>query len=511
MLWALTGSTRLLLPKGLWSLLSWEQQRTLLVHELAHVRRRDHWVRVIEMLATALYWWHPVTWWARYELREAEEACCDAWVTSTLPMAQKSYATALLATVDFLAGVRRPLPLAASGVGQVRHLQRRLTMIMNGTTPRSLSRYGCLGVLGLSLALMPVLPTFAQAPPQDRPPDPPDRRARQDRPPDPDRRGRQDQPSERGESRRDPAPAGFTGRVAGFPADQSARDQIEKLEAMLQVKRAEIRKAEVAVKGAEQMLSTSSRAGGAVSEQERNAQRLQLEGAQADLEIKRAEARVVEIEIAQARRRGERFMGLVPAPAGATPAAPGTPPAAPSPPRAGFGGFARTPTPGAPGAGSGAPMGGGLGGTPQPGGPGAGAPGGQGPAFPPPGGSGAPGAGGRSGSGGFGGFGGGSGGAFGGGASRDVERRLDELEKKLNRLLEEMERMRPEQPRLRGRGEGAGREQPPAEGGRGPTRRGDGGGGRERDDEARPPNTPRPPQGYPPARPGGREEGDLPK
>src|SRR5262249_55524208 len=68
MLWALASAPRLLLPTGLWDRLSDEQRDTLLLHELAHWRRGDHWVRRLELLALGLYWWHPVAWWARREL-----------------------------------------------------------------------------------------------------------------------------------------------------------------------------------------------------------------------------------------------------------------------------------------------------------------------------------------------------------------------------------------------------------------------------------------------------------
>src|SRR5262249_20630737 len=44
LLWALGRAPRLLLPAGLWERLSPEQRETLLAHELAHLRRRDHWV-----------------------------------------------------------------------------------------------------------------------------------------------------------------------------------------------------------------------------------------------------------------------------------------------------------------------------------------------------------------------------------------------------------------------------------------------------------------------------------
>ncbi len=170
MLWAVGGSPRLLLPADLPGLLSDEQLDTLLVHELAHLRRRDHWVRALEFVVMGLYWWHPVVWYARRELREAEEQCCDAWVVSTLPAAGRTYASALMDTLDFLATAPAAVPPLASGLGQVSDLKRRLTMIMRGTTPRALSWPGCLAVFALGAFFLPLLPALqAQAPSKEDP------------------------------------------------------------------------------------------------------------------------------------------------------------------------------------------------------------------------------------------------------------------------------------------------------------------------------------------------------
>jgi beta-lactamase regulating signal transducer with metallopeptidase domain len=168
MLWAAGGPPRLLVPADLLAVLSDEQLDTLLVHELAHLRRRDHWVRILEFVVMGLYWWHPVVWCARRELREAEEQCCDAWVVSTLPGAGRTYASALLDTLDFLSTAPAVVPPLASGLGQIVDLKRRLTMIMRGTTPRSLTWPGCLGVVALGLTFLPMVPALSgQAPSQE--------------------------------------------------------------------------------------------------------------------------------------------------------------------------------------------------------------------------------------------------------------------------------------------------------------------------------------------------------
>ena len=108
----------MLLPAALWQRLNEKQRDSLLLHELAHLRRRDHWVRALELVVLGLYWWCPLAWWAQRELREAEEECCDAWVMWLLPQAGRAYATALVETLDFLAQARPALPPAATGVGQ---------------------------------------------------------------------------------------------------------------------------------------------------------------------------------------------------------------------------------------------------------------------------------------------------------------------------------------------------------------------------------------------------------
>jgi bla regulator protein blaR1 len=162
LVWSLGWRPRLIIPVDLWKGLDDHQRATLLIHELAHLRRGDHHLRFFELIVTALYWWHPVLWWARHSLRDVEEQCCDAWVVWAYPDAAKAYAETLLETLDFLNYSEPSEPLLASGFGKVHHLRKRLTMIMNGTTPRLLGMWGTLGSLGLAAVLLPVNATWAQ-------------------------------------------------------------------------------------------------------------------------------------------------------------------------------------------------------------------------------------------------------------------------------------------------------------------------------------------------------------
>jgi WD40 repeat protein/beta-lactamase regulating signal transducer with metallopeptidase domain len=161
MVWGALGRVRVLLPARLVERLDADQFAALLAHELAHVRRGDHWVRRLEFVVLGLYWWYPLAWWARTRLQEAEEECCDAWVVEALPA--RAYASAIVATVDFLANDLQPAPALASGLGRLDGLKRRLTLILTGTAPKRLNVAGRLAVLVLGAALLPLLPTLGRS------------------------------------------------------------------------------------------------------------------------------------------------------------------------------------------------------------------------------------------------------------------------------------------------------------------------------------------------------------
>jgi beta-lactamase regulating signal transducer with metallopeptidase domain len=166
MLWSAFGYARVLLPAELWGRLSPAQQSRLLAHELAHLRRGDQWVRLLEVAATVAYWWNPFLWWSRRELHVAEEACCDAWVAWAFAEDVHEYTSALVEAIDFVS--RPSVPLIASGIGCYRTLQRRLVMIEQGKNVRGL------GVLGIAVvvALMTVLPLSVKRAAAEPPPAP---------------------------------------------------------------------------------------------------------------------------------------------------------------------------------------------------------------------------------------------------------------------------------------------------------------------------------------------------
>lgn len=127
MLWGFGRNTRVLFPERLLVNLRPKEQNTLLAHELAHYRRGDQWVRLLEMVAIIVFWWHPVLWWAIREVEVAEEMCCDAWALKLADGSPRTYAEALLATVDF---VSLSLPPAASGASHSQLIAQRVKAIM---------------------------------------------------------------------------------------------------------------------------------------------------------------------------------------------------------------------------------------------------------------------------------------------------------------------------------------------------------------------------------------------
>jgi multidrug efflux system membrane fusion protein len=137
----------------------------VLAHELAHLKRRDHWVRRLEAVACGLYWWDPIAWWARREIERAEEQCCDAWVLWALPTAAGAYAEALVATAVYLSGRRQPLPVGASGVGHLIPLKRRLEMIVCDSLTGSFARTAPRALLVLGILSLPFLPAPASGEP----------------------------------------------------------------------------------------------------------------------------------------------------------------------------------------------------------------------------------------------------------------------------------------------------------------------------------------------------------
>ena len=112
----------ILLPLGLATGMSREQVEALLIHELAHIRRHDYLVNLLQSAVEGLLFYHPAVWWVSHVIRTEREHCCDDRVVALRGDA-RGYAGALAA----LETMRAPdAVLAASGGSLVRRVRRLL-------------------------------------------------------------------------------------------------------------------------------------------------------------------------------------------------------------------------------------------------------------------------------------------------------------------------------------------------------------------------------------------------
>src|SRR5262249_61594690 len=67
----------ILVPVGVLCGLAPEQVEALLAHELAHIRRHDYLVNVLQGIVESLLFYHPAVWWISNQIRAEREHCCD--------------------------------------------------------------------------------------------------------------------------------------------------------------------------------------------------------------------------------------------------------------------------------------------------------------------------------------------------------------------------------------------------------------------------------------------------
>lgn len=97
---ALVGAwrTRIVLPADFEGRYDATEQMLILAHEVTHARRRDGWWCLLAQLVVAVFWFHPLAWWALTALRHDQELACDAAVLREHGNRRRSYANAMLKT-----------------------------------------------------------------------------------------------------------------------------------------------------------------------------------------------------------------------------------------------------------------------------------------------------------------------------------------------------------------------------------------------------------------------------
>ncbi len=113
----------ILMPVGLLAGLPVTQVEAILLHELAHIRRYDYLVNLLQVIVEGVLFYHPVVWWISGVVRTERENCCDDLVVSVTGGALE-YATALTALEQRRGDAG--MAMASTGGNLVKRIQRLL-------------------------------------------------------------------------------------------------------------------------------------------------------------------------------------------------------------------------------------------------------------------------------------------------------------------------------------------------------------------------------------------------
>jgi bla regulator protein BlaR1 len=136
--------------------------RTVLLHELVHVRRLDLLAQVVAQAACCLYWFHPLAWVALRQLRKERERACDDAVLH-VGVAAHDYAGHLLDLVRALAAKRSPWA-DAPAMAESSDLESRVRALLDrNRNRRPLSRRAAIAIAAAVVAvLLPLAAIHAQ-------------------------------------------------------------------------------------------------------------------------------------------------------------------------------------------------------------------------------------------------------------------------------------------------------------------------------------------------------------
>jgi beta-lactamase regulating signal transducer with metallopeptidase domain/HEAT repeat protein len=156
----------LLWPVSLHTGLTVSQIDLLLAHELAHLKRHDYLVNVLQTILETALFYHPGVWWLSKRVRDERELCCDD-VALEVTGDPRAYAEALLALESW----RQDLPVLAAGATGG-SLMTRIHRLITAHETRDVSRPRFaalpLGVAALAsvLALAPEAPASSVTAPE---------------------------------------------------------------------------------------------------------------------------------------------------------------------------------------------------------------------------------------------------------------------------------------------------------------------------------------------------------
>ena len=156
----------ILIPVGTLAGLSPEQLETILAHELAHIRRHDYLINLLQTAIETLLFYHPAIWWLGGRIRSEREHCCDDLAVAVCGDVFL-YARAL-ANLEQLRHAGPRLALAATDGGLLSRISR---LLGHGAPPKDSSSYWLPTLLMLMLAAAGMVAQQRTPPPA--PPTPP--------------------------------------------------------------------------------------------------------------------------------------------------------------------------------------------------------------------------------------------------------------------------------------------------------------------------------------------------
>lgn len=146
-----------------------DRLRIVLLHELAHVKRRDCLTHVLAQVACAFYWFNPLSWVAaRHARAERERACDDLVLAAGTP--GTDYADQLLEIARVMRARRLSSVVAGASLAMAHRsqLEGRLMAILDPSVPRAgVSRARCVAIAGFAaITLLPLasLQAWGQTP-----------------------------------------------------------------------------------------------------------------------------------------------------------------------------------------------------------------------------------------------------------------------------------------------------------------------------------------------------------
>ncbi len=162
----------ILLPIGLATGLTMRQAEAVLAHELAHIKRFDYGVNLLQSVVEVMYFFHPALWWLSARVREERENCCDDLAVMACGDA-RALAQALARVEEF-----SQAPVLAMALASHKKLLLNRVRRMLGVSARPVVSNGHLLTLTLATILLATVSVYAL---QDQPDKKPKKTAPQTR------------------------------------------------------------------------------------------------------------------------------------------------------------------------------------------------------------------------------------------------------------------------------------------------------------------------------------------